>query len=506
MDVFVARQPIFDRIRRLFAYELLFRSDNVRNEFDGSEAASATTQLIANSLLTIGWDNILGGKQAFINFDRTLLLAGLHTILPRENVVLEILETVTPDEEVIAACRKLHRQGYAIALDDFVDGPSYQALLEMANVIKVDVQATSIEEQQRLLKTYQPRGTAMLAEKVETPEDFDRAWQAGYDFFQGYFFARPVLVRGKQIPANKVACLKLLTEMQRPDLDFRRLEALVSEDVSLSYKLLRYANSARFYGHADIRSVKQALAMLGEDNIRHWVVLAAFPAMAEDKPGELVTLSLVRARFCERVAQAAMIPEYKLAFLMGLFSLLDALIDTPLQEALKQVSVVPAISQALLGTCGELDAFRTVYNLVCRYEVGDWEAAKELASKLNIEFVAIGSAYAESTRWAHQALHPNARTKESRRNARHAGSGTLHIEWQDGAGQKRVSKAKLLNVSVSGLRLQLAERIPIHACVSCDEPKLGICGTGLVRYCSPEEGAFVAGLEFKNGTGWQDPA
>ena len=409
MDVFVARQPIFDRTRQLFAYELLFRSDSDSNEFDGSEAASATTQLIAHSLLSIGWQKILDGKQAFINFDRSLLLAGLHTVLPKENVVLEILESVTPDEEVVAACRELHSQGYTIALDDFVDHPSYQPLLEMAKLIKVDIRATPIEEQERLLRTYQPRGMAMLAEKVETPEDFAWARRAGYDFFQGYFFARPALVRGKQIPAAKVTCLKVLTEMQRSDLDFERLEKLISEDVSLSYKLLRYSNSALFSRYSEIRSVRQALAMLGEINIRNWVALATLPAMADDKPGELVTHSLVRARFCEHLAQAAGISEYKLGFLMGLFSLLDALIDTPLEEALKQVSIVPAISQALLGASQTQDAFGDVYSLACRYEVGDWTAVAALASRLQIKVSEIGEAYAESTLWAQRALHGTAR-------------------------------------------------------------------------------------------------
>ncbi len=505
MDVFVARQPIFDRARHLFAYELLFRADGVRNEFDGREAASATTQLIAHSLLSIGWQNMLDGKQAFINFDRSLLLAGLHSVLPRENVVLEILESVTPDDEVVAACRELHKQGYAIALDDFVDHPRYLPLLEMAKVIKVDVQTTPPAEQERLLRTYQPRGVALLAEKVETPEEFDRARRAGFDFFQGYFFARPVLVRGKQIPASKVTCLNLLTEMQHPDLDFDRLERLISEDVSLSYKLLRYANSALFSRYTEIRSVKQALAILGENNIRNWVALATLPAMAQDKPGELVTHSLVRAHFCERIAKAAGLAEYQLGFLMGLFSLLDALIDTPLEEALRHVSVVPAISRALLGVSESQNAFGDVYTLARSYEVGDWSVVAALASRLHVKVSEIGAAYSQATLWAQRSLHGAARSADSRRNVRHASSGTLHIDWEDGSGRRQAAQAKLLNVSVAGLKLQVAENIPVHARVSCDEPKLGICGVGSVRYSSPADGSYVIGLEFKNGTGWQEP-
>jgi c-di-GMP-related signal transduction protein len=506
MDVFVARQPIFDRSRHLVAYELLFRSDAICNKFDGTAAARATTQVIANSLLSIGWENMLGGKQAFINFDLSLLLAGLHSVLPRESVVLEILESVTPDQDLVAACQELHQQGYAIALDDFVDDPRYEPLLRMAKLIKVDTRTTSKQEQERLLRTYHPRGLALLAEKVETHEEFNWARRAGYDLFQGYFFARPMLVRGKQIPVAKITCLKLLAEMQHTDLDFECLQMLISPDVALSYKLLRYANSPLFCGYAGIRSVKQALVILGEANIRHWVALAALPTMAADKPSELITHSLVRARFCERLAFAAGIPEYKLGFLMGLFSLLDALIDLPLEEALNQVSVPSAITRPLLGTSPENDAFGSVYELVCRYEVGEWSAVTTVASKLKILVSEVGQAYAEATLWAQHALHSNIRANESRNHARHAASGTLRIAWQDGTGRRNACEAELINISVAGLKLEVAENIPIHATVSLDEPALGISGTGSVRYCHSSQGKYAIGLEFKNGTGWREPA
>lgn len=505
MDVFVARQPIFDRSRELVAYELLFRSDGVHNEFNGNNTSSRpTTQVIGNTLLSIGWDNILCGKQAFINFDRTSLMDGLHSVLPRESTVLEILETVTPDEELIAACQELHRQGYKIALDDFVDDPRYEALLRISALIKVDIRTTSKEEQERLLRTYRPRGLAVLAEKVETHEEFHWAWRAGYDLFQGYFFTQPVVIRGKQIPAAKVVCLNLLSEMQHADLDFDRLQALISEDVSLSYKLLRYANSPLFCGYAEIRSVKQALVILGESNIRHWVALAALPAMAADKPGELVTHSLVRASFCERLARVAGVPDFKLGFLMGLFSLLDALVDMPLKDALNQVSVVPAITRPLLGTSQEHEAFGKVYELVCRYEVGEWAAVAELASKLKIPVSEVGQAYTAATLWAQQALRASDAPKERRRQVRHAISGTLRISWRDGAGRKKVSDAELINVSVGGLRVKVAENVPVDSIVSCDEPKQGICGTGSVRYSNSFQGKYVLGIEFKNGNGWRE--
>ena len=297
MDVFVARQPIFDRARELYAYELLFRSDDEHNEFPTSETDSATTQVIANTLLTIGLQNVACGKKAFLNVDRDLLMGGLHSILPQETIVLEILESVEPSDELIAACRELSQQGYILALDDFVGHPRFEPLTQIASLIKVDMRNTTRPEQERMLQTYRPRGISMVAEKVETQEEFEWARTAGYDYFQGYFFARPTVLKGHQIPASKMNCLRLLREMQNTDLDYVQLQSIISQDVSFSYKLLRYVNSALFAGYEETHSISYSLARLGDDAIRHWVALVALPVLAKDKPGELVTHSLLRARF-----------------------------------------------------------------------------------------------------------------------------------------------------------------------------------------------------------------
>jgi EAL and modified HD-GYP domain-containing signal transduction protein len=503
MDVFVARQPIFDRTRQLYAYELLFRSDDVHNEFPATEAGSATKQVIANSLLTIGLEKVACGKKVFLNFDHALLVGGLHAILPRETTVFEILESVEPSEELIAACRELNEQGYTFALDDFVAEPRFEPLTQIAKLIKVDMRTTTKPEQERLLRTYRPRGIAMLAEKVETHEEFEWGKRAGYDYFQGYFFARPAILRGHQIPAAKVNCLRLLREIQSEDLNFERLQAIISADLSLSYKLLRYVNSARFARQGEIQSIAHSLAILGEEATRHWAALAALPILAKDKPGELVNYSLVRACFCEKLAHLANVRENGRGFLMGLFSLLDALMDVPLEEALHEAGVGPAICGALLGTEGQDGPLRAVYTLVCRYEVGDWKAVSAVASKLAIQLSSIGKAYSESTFWAQQTLHA---TADSRRKVRLGVQGTIQILWEDSTGREQSTMAQLLNVSVSGLQLQMVDRIPLHTAVSCSAPKMGVSGRGVVRYCNPSKGKYLIGLEFSNGTGWREPA
>jgi c-di-GMP-related signal transduction protein len=406
MDVWVARQPIFDRQQQLYAYELLFRSQAGSDCFDGAEAASATTQVIANSILGIGLDGILGGKKAFLNFDRTLLRGNLHTILPKENTVLELLETIEADDEVLTACRNLHKEGYAIALDDFVCRPETEPLIEFARLIKVDLRATSRREQKRLLAKYRQRGIQMLAEKVETLEEFQWAWNAGYDYFQGYFFARPTIVRGRQIPAVKVSCLNLLREVQEKELDFSRIQSLIENDVSLSYQLLRYVNSALFGSRVEIHSIRNALSRVGEDGVRHWAVLAALPILAKDKPSELITLSLVRAHFCDGLSKLARFPAGQYAYLMGLFSLIDALIDLPLEEALRRADVAPPISGALLEIAREDDPFLNVHRLMGCYESGDSDGVVRLAAELGIAPRDIGTAYAASAQWARDVFHP----------------------------------------------------------------------------------------------------
>ncbi|HLH00937.1 MAG TPA: HDOD domain-containing protein [Bryobacteraceae bacterium] len=502
MDVFVARQPIFNRSRELFGYELLFRSDDLINEFDGTAAESATTQVIANSLLSIGLENIIGGNKAFINFNDRLLRAGLHSMLPRDQVVLELLETVEPDEDLAVLCRALRNEGYTIALDDFTGDPRFEPLTQIAQMIKVDIQATSEPEQERILRTYRPRGLSIVAERVETIEDFERAHRAGYDHFQGFFFARPALMKGRQIPAAKFNCLRLLREMQSPELDFGHLQAIISQDLSFSYKLLRYVNSALFSPRTQIESIGQSLMMLGEEGVRHWVALAALPELAKDKPGELVTHSLVRAGFCERLAHLAGIQPENQGFLMGLFSLLDALIDVPLDEALRQVGVGPTISSALLGGAPEQDLLWDVFRLACCYETCDWNTVAAEASKLKIDSSGLARAYSDSTFWAQRALHATTRAGNSRRESRHPIDGSLRIRWQDEEGRERMCNAQLENVSRSGLRLHVPDRIPVRALVSCNDPRVGISGSGSVRYCNASRGKYVIGLEFTNGTGW----
>src|ERR1700691_3416395 len=406
MDALVARQAIFDRDRRVHGYELLFRSDAGRNEFDGTEAGLATQQVLANSLLVIGLENLVGTKKAFVNFGRGPLLQGWHASLPRESTVMEVLESVEPDAEVLEACRKLREEGYQIALDDFVFRPGCEQLLDIADLVKIEIQSVPRPEQKLLVRSSKARGLQVLAEKVETHEEFEWARQVGYDYFQGYFFARPVMMRGRQIPTAKLHCLRLLQEAQRPELDFERLAVLILQDVSLSYKLLRYVTSPLSSVNGNIRSIRQALLFFGEIELRKWIMLATLARTAEDKPSELIRHSLVRARFCESVARLAKNGLEQSAFLAGLFSLLDALIDRPLGETLSAMSLAPEIAAVLTGEATDSNPLAIVYELAQAYEAADWPRVEEIALQLGVPVASLGEVYCAATGWAQQVLDP----------------------------------------------------------------------------------------------------
>ncbi len=400
MDNFLARQAIFDRAQNVYGYELLFRSSGT-NVFDGAEAGLATSQVIANSVFSIGLDQLLGGRRAFINFGRNLLVGEWTTMLPSQSVVIEVLETVDPDSEVLEACRNLRSQGYLVALDDFVCDPRFDPLTELADIIKVDIRISSRPEQREMIAKYGSRGIRMLAEKVETREEFDWSREAGYDYFQGYFFAKPVIIKGRQVPGFKINHLKLLEQLQQHDLDFVRLEKLILNDVSFSYRVMRYVNSGAFAHSTPVHSIRQALVILGERETRKWISLATLPALARDKPNELVVQAMLRARFCELLAaEARPAASTADAALMGMFSLLDAMIDRPLSQIIVEMHLSSPITEALLGKAKPGNPFDLILRLVQNYEAAEWNSVAELARELGMELSLVASSYLDALRWS----------------------------------------------------------------------------------------------------------
>ena len=397
MEHFIARQPIFDTKGRVYAYELLFRS-GLHNYFDCDDADLAAASVIANSNLLFDLDEMTGGTKAFINCTSKVLREDLMTTLPRQQAVVEVLEEVKPDDSIIAACQRLKKQGYTLALDDFVYHENFEPLLELADIIKVDFLLSDVDEQEQLAKTMIPRGIKMLAEKVETHEVYEQAKQMGYQLFQGYFFARPVIISRKDIPTNKIQFLRILKDIHAEEVDFKKLALTIQSEVSLTYKLLKLINSAAFALRHKVTSVLQALSLLGLQEIRNWVSLLSIASMADDKPAELVVSSLIRARICEQLAQPCKMGDRQSdMFLMGLFSLLDVIMSRPIDEILQEITVEEDILEALTETPGTL---RSILDLVIAMEKGEWEQVSRLAIELQIEEKALSTTYLDAVKWA----------------------------------------------------------------------------------------------------------
>lgn len=405
METFVARQPIIDSYRSVVGYELLYRNSGSSVSFDALDGDSASVQVISHSLFGIGLDSLVSGKLAFVNFTHQLLVQGVPGLLPRDTIVTEILETVRPDEEVIAACRGLKRQGYLIALDDYVHSEALEPLLQCAAIVKFDVRSGGVAPPGRHIPRFESRGLKALAEKVETWAEFERARELGYSYFQGYFFARPALVAGRQPATLKVSQFQLLEAIQHTDLDFAKIERIIKQDVSLSYKLLRYINSARFARPITIHSIGQSLLLLGEVEVRRWASLLLLCSLGEHKTRELIILALVRARFCELLGDAAGMQDRKPSlFLMGMFSLLDALLDGNLDEVLEGLPLDKDVSGALLGRSGADSRFRSTFQLVRGYEAADWASVTRHAAELRLAGDSPTAAYAAAVEWADSVL------------------------------------------------------------------------------------------------------
>jgi EAL and modified HD-GYP domain-containing signal transduction protein len=402
VEVFVARQAIFDRHLKIFGYELLFRSCQTDSS-DAVDGSSATLQVITNSFLSIGVDRILAGGKAFVNCPQALLDDERLALLPQAITVVEVLETVQPDPNVIAACRRLKDMGYTLALDDFIDQPGYEGLIELADIIKVDFRELTVNRRRAVCEKYGKRGIRMLAEKVETREEFQQALEMGYDYYQGYFFARPVTLRSREIAGYKANYLSLLREIHKPEIDRARIAELIQREASLAYRLLRYINSAAFDRLGRVSSIPRALALLGDDGIRKWTWLAALPNLAVNKPSELMVNASIRARFCELIAPAAGLENRQAdLFLMGMLSRLDAMLDRSLDELLPELRLPRDLEEGLLRPVPAENPLAAVYAVVRAYEAAEWQPLLICAADLRVPADMLPKFYLESVNWAEQ--------------------------------------------------------------------------------------------------------
>jgi EAL and modified HD-GYP domain-containing signal transduction protein len=347
--VFLARQPIFDGVQTVEGYELLYR-DGPASLALVDDAEAATAQVALNALTEMGLDGLVGEQTAWVNVTRDFLLSGLVRNLPPERVVLEILEHQLVDSTLVERVAELRGEGYELALDDFTYSPATALLLPLVSYVKLDLVALGTRGVAREAARLKPYGVTLVAEKVETHEEFELGAEAGCDLFQGFFFCRPELIRNRAISPTGLALLRLAALLQDPMLELRELERLISTDVALSYRLLRYINSAYFGLASRVSSIMHAVTLLGLENIKRWATLTTF-ASIEDKPKELFMTALVRGRFCELAGEPEDgTPQER--FTLGLFSVLDALMDTSMRTAVEALPLSPRMRQALVEHTG----------------------------------------------------------------------------------------------------------------------------------------------------------
>lgn len=392
----MARQPIFDHDLRVVAYEVLFRG-GLGGALDIQDGSRATASVLVDSISALGLERLTGDRPAWVNMTREVLLGDYVQLFRPDRVVAEVLEDVAPEPAVIEACKRLRTLGYGVAIDDVIERERLEAFRGVVDTVKVDWLLSTPEQRKALCEG--ARGLTLLAEKIEDQDALDEARGLGCTLFQGYFFAKPQLIRSRALPSFMHTYLGLLATLQRPRISLEHLEHLVRKDVALSYRLLRYVNSAWYQRRKEITSVGHALRLLGQVQARRWVTLVTMAALGQDKAPELLVTALTRARFCEVVAQESRGLRAEDLFFVGLFSVLDALVDRPMVELVEELSIGSPVGEALLGMPSPM---RSVLELILAWEQGEWRRVADLSQELRLGDTALIRAYLAAAEEASQ--------------------------------------------------------------------------------------------------------
>lgn len=403
-DPHLTRQAVFDRNLGVFGYEILLRAGD-EDLLCGAAPDQAGARIVERSINTVGLGSLLQGKKAFFNMTRRMLAEDLAALLPPTQTVIEILHTLEPDEAVVNRCRDLKKRGYLVAVDAYTARRNMAPLMQMADIVKVDFRGTDEQEQQSCVARYGGPNVKLLGDRIESHAELDRARRMGYSLYQGPFFCKPQPVVRKEVPAFKLNYLRILQKVNQPDIEFDEIDQLIRQDLALSLKLLRYVNSAMFALPQRVDSIRQALAMVGITVIRRWVCLLALAAMSEDKPQELIVASLVRARFCELIGGAARMPDSDFdLFMVGLLSMVDAILDRPMLEVLADLPLSADVKGALMG---KKEGHGRVLGLVLAYEKAEWDRLPLVMAGLDLDVTKLPGFYRESVSWVNQIFIPH---------------------------------------------------------------------------------------------------
>lgn len=398
MDIYVARQPIFNRKMGLYGYELLYRRSE-KNYFEGGDQSGATKELVYNTFLVIGLNKLTDGTVGFINFTQDLLEMEVARILPKDQVVIEILETVEASDQVIAACKKLKELGYTIALDDFVfdrSGQDYTALIELADIIKVEFSIADKQAQRELLRRYKNKIT-FLAEKVETREEYKEAVEMGYELFQGYFFSKPMMVKSKEIGTLNVHLIHIMQELYKEDPNFSTIADIIQKDLGLSFKLLKMANSIYFGGKYTIKSLTQAVVRLGTVEMKHWISIMLLREYENEENSELIKMCLLRGKVLELISGELNKKQSETEFfLTGILSSIDVIVGERMEKILNSLPLTQEVQSALLG---KEEYLRECLDCVLSYERFEFDDAQAGLAKLDLSLERYMELYVEGLTW-----------------------------------------------------------------------------------------------------------
>jgi EAL and modified HD-GYP domain-containing signal transduction protein len=405
MDIFVARQPIFDRSNNVVGYELLYRN-SYENFYSNTDGNKATLNVIANSFYTFGIKNITNNKIAFINFTEELLKKEVATILPSNSMVIEILEDIEPTAEVIIACKKLKEKGFTLALDDFIFHEKYVNLIKLADIIKVDFRLTKGEYRKKILELSNINNKIkFLAEKVENKEEYLAAFKLGYTYFQGYYFSEPVTLSRKCIPVNKHIAWKIIKILNKENFTYNELEALMMQDLGISYKILKLINSSLYYLKNKVSSIRSALTYIGKQELAKWLYIILLNDLKFNTSNELIKISLLRAKLCEFICGMSIYKAKKFsAYMTGLFSMAETILNCPINVIINDLNMVDEIKHGLLE---EKDPLNSILKLVICYEKGQWDEVIYYADKIKIDPSKISKVYVESLKWADNIFYNN---------------------------------------------------------------------------------------------------
>ena len=408
---FIARQPIFNPKLEVVGYELLFRGQGYAAGAQIDDAQRATATVVLNALTELDMNRIVANKTAWINVSREFVLDGLIQAVPPSVVGLEIPETETFDDDMVGALRELKEEGYRLALDDFRFREGSEAVLDLFDVVKLSMPDLGRPQLRELVERLRPYPGKVLADKLGTRPDHEVCIAVGCDLFQGYFFCRPAVVGTRGISANRLALLQVVAALNDPAVQFAEIEQVVAKDVALSFRLLRYVNSAYFGLRGDVRSIGQALALLGLDNVRRWATLSTM-ASIDNKPTELTLTALIRARFCELAGGKLGIGGSSELFTLGLFSVIDAMMDAPMHDVVSSLPLAEDIREALVQRRGQMGG---LLDSVVALEGGDDDGFVPKAGELYLEALMWANSTAESLFGEPQAAR--GRAEDSRAGA-----------------------------------------------------------------------------------------